>query len=128
MFFLMLRRPPRATRTDTLFPYTTLFRSGHAKACYRDEQTVGQGVDLRPTIAIVAGVRAPMGGDGIDLSRVLTGDPITSRPPLFWAYGKQGAPRQPGVPSQPHDVSPRYAVRDGAWKLLANAGATDVQL
>src|SRR3546814_17941991 len=28
MFFLMIRRPPRSTRTDTLFPYTTLFRSG----------------------------------------------------------------------------------------------------
>src|SRR3546814_6418317 len=27
IFFLMLRRPPRSTRTDTLFPYTTLFRS-----------------------------------------------------------------------------------------------------
>src|SRR3546814_295880 len=27
MFFLMIRRPPRSTRTDTLFPYTTLFRS-----------------------------------------------------------------------------------------------------
>src|SRR3546814_3043838 len=27
MFFLMLRRPPRSTRTDTLFPYTSLFRS-----------------------------------------------------------------------------------------------------
>src|SRR3546814_3131482 len=27
IFFLMIRRPPRATRTDTLFPYTTLFRS-----------------------------------------------------------------------------------------------------
>src|SRR3546814_5276056 len=26
-FFLMIRRPPRPTRTDTLFPYTTLFRS-----------------------------------------------------------------------------------------------------
>src|SRR3546814_11919295 len=26
----MIRRPTRATRTDTLFPYTTLFRSGHA--------------------------------------------------------------------------------------------------
>src|SRR3546814_3660065 len=26
-FFLMIRLPPRATRTDTLFPYTTLFRS-----------------------------------------------------------------------------------------------------
>src|SRR3546814_2419717 len=27
-FFLMIRRPPRSTRTDTLLPYTTLFRSG----------------------------------------------------------------------------------------------------
>src|SRR3546814_8489924 len=36
-FFLMIRRPPRSTRTDTLFPYTTLFRSaiggGHAGGC-----------------------------------------------------------------------------------------------
>src|SRR3546814_6377658 len=34
-FFLMIRRPPRSTRTDTLFPYTTLFRSeaaSYAKA------------------------------------------------------------------------------------------------
>src|SRR3546814_15433692 len=29
--FLMIRRPPRATRTDTLFPYTTLFRSSLAE-------------------------------------------------------------------------------------------------
>src|SRR3546814_20595587 len=29
-FFLMIRRPPRSTRTDTLFPYTTLFRSAFA--------------------------------------------------------------------------------------------------
>src|SRR3546814_7837192 len=29
-FFLMIRRPPRSTRTDTLFPYTTLFRSSDA--------------------------------------------------------------------------------------------------
>src|SRR3546814_11926829 len=28
IFFLMIRRPPRSTRTDTLFPYTTLCRSG----------------------------------------------------------------------------------------------------
>src|SRR3546814_14259938 len=27
VFFYMIRRPPRSTRTDTLFPYTTLFRS-----------------------------------------------------------------------------------------------------
>src|SRR3546814_16849795 len=29
-FFLMIRRPPRSTRTDTLFPYPTLFRSSQA--------------------------------------------------------------------------------------------------
>src|SRR3546814_11231365 len=29
-FFLMIRRPPRSTRTDTLFPYSTLFRSANA--------------------------------------------------------------------------------------------------
>src|SRR3546814_7311272 len=28
----MIRRPPRATRTDTLFPYTTLFRSQHSQS------------------------------------------------------------------------------------------------
>src|SRR3546814_8358912 len=31
VFFLMIRRPPRSTRTDTLFPYTTLFRSGRRR-------------------------------------------------------------------------------------------------
>src|SRR3546814_18290744 len=29
-FFLKIRRPPRSTRTDTLFPYTTLFRSSES--------------------------------------------------------------------------------------------------
>src|SRR3546814_3798635 len=39
-FFLMIRRPPRSTRTDTLFPYTTLFRSsciGHTGAARRTQ-------------------------------------------------------------------------------------------
>src|SRR3546814_11734873 len=31
IFVLMIRRPPRATRTDTHFPYTTLFRSHRAR-------------------------------------------------------------------------------------------------
>src|SRR3546814_19686571 len=31
VFFLMIRLPPRSTRTDTLFPYTTLFRSALAR-------------------------------------------------------------------------------------------------
>src|SRR3546814_20592302 len=35
----MLRRPPRSTRTDTLFPYTTLFRSADAKPFLRSQST-----------------------------------------------------------------------------------------
>src|SRR3546814_20573916 len=38
-FFLMIRRPPRSTRTDTLFPYTTLFRSDF------DGKTLGESVE-----------------------------------------------------------------------------------
>src|SRR3546814_4025260 len=37
VFFLMIRRPPRSTRTDTLFPYTTLFRSSRPRPLYRDD-------------------------------------------------------------------------------------------
>src|SRR3546814_18496308 len=37
-FFLMSRRPPRSTRTDTLFPYTTLFRSGYGYGEYTENQ------------------------------------------------------------------------------------------
>src|SRR3546814_3765586 len=41
-FFLMIRRPPRSTRTDTLFPYTTLFRSLAAGiACHCQARAAG---------------------------------------------------------------------------------------
>src|SRR3546814_7034371 len=45
-FFLMLRRPPRSTRTGTLFPYTTLFRSRHARLLRR--AAPGRGRHARP--------------------------------------------------------------------------------
>src|SRR3546814_2337151 len=35
VFILMIRRPPRSTRTDTLFPYATLFRSDHGQTSNR---------------------------------------------------------------------------------------------
>src|SRR3546814_20780423 len=43
--FFMIRRPPRSTRTDTLFPYTTLFRSsrGFAASVLRDTGRQGSG-------------------------------------------------------------------------------------
>src|SRR3546814_14806775 len=40
-FFLMRRRPPRSTRTDTLLPYTTLFRSENLLLVRRAEVRVG---------------------------------------------------------------------------------------
>src|SRR3546814_9757872 len=43
-FFLMIRRPPRSTRTDTVFPYTTLFRSRvgrRAAGCFAAERRAG---------------------------------------------------------------------------------------
>src|SRR3546814_13465214 len=57
MFYVMIRRPPISTRTDTLFPYTTLFRSlraSHikpwAKCASGDERVDGNnGLLLSPT-------------------------------------------------------------------------------
>src|SRR3546814_5184882 len=40
-FFLMIRRPPRSTRTDTLFPYTTLFRSCRGVAERHQQHVAG---------------------------------------------------------------------------------------
>src|SRR3546814_2715277 len=37
----MIRRPPRSTRTDTLFPYTTLFRSARALAAEIEKRMGG---------------------------------------------------------------------------------------
>src|SRR3546814_16863176 len=44
VFFLMIRRPPRSTRTDTLFPYTTLFRS-HGGRSRSAASPAGDGAD-----------------------------------------------------------------------------------
>src|SRR3546814_15545812 len=48
-FFLMIRRPPRSTRTDTLFPYTTLFRSADllVRASFRALERDGASADAR---------------------------------------------------------------------------------
>src|SRR3546814_5679950 len=57
-FCLMLRRPPRATRTDTLFPYTTLFRS-------RAPPTL-----FHPVIAVVAHIgRGELGDLALEMQR-----------------------------------------------------------
>jgi arylsulfatase A-like enzyme len=105
-----------------------LYWRGHMKPGTRDETTVGQGVDLMPTLAAILGRKAPAGSVGVDLSPVLAGTPITSRTPLFWAYGKAGAAKQPPSPAKPQDTAPPYAIRDGDWKLLAGPNGANPQL
>src|SRR3546814_17381521 len=45
----MIRRPPGSTRTDTLFPYTTLFRSPFLKALARRKKVIWLGNMLQKT-------------------------------------------------------------------------------
>src|SRR3546814_19388080 len=68
-FFLMRRRPPRSTRTDTLFPYTTLCRSagpGGAAIVDSAEHTWPESLD-------VMGWRIDDVGFGLELRRDLPG-------------------------------------------------------
>src|SRR3546814_19730171 len=58
-FFLMIRRPPRSTRTDTLFPYTALFRSVRAFAVVVVQHLAVQALDA------FVGVDAAGGLDGL---------------------------------------------------------------
>src|SRR3546814_4370931 len=78
----MLRRPPRSTRTDTLFPYTTLFRSraradrDQERVCGIAEALAGDALDMRDArrhlfhqacgelLAIIVICGADFGGDG----------------------------------------------------------------
>src|SRR3546814_10635644 len=63
-YFLMIRRPPRSTRTDTLFPYTTLFRScSGSRNCRRDARPLpaDRGTSFRYTvIAMRASIARPV--------------------------------------------------------------------
>src|SRR3546814_10865718 len=61
----MIRRPPRSTRTDTLFPYTTLFRSGEGAGL----DLVTEFLRLRFGQADAGDLRAAVGAAG-DVARV----------------------------------------------------------
>src|SRR3546814_11192298 len=86
----MIRRPPRSTRTDTLFPYTTLFRSlqappGCARLVRRVHQGIlGHGRERAPPVQ-VSGRHEP--GHGLVTQRPITGYPPTRREPRSDAEG-----------------------------------------
>src|SRR3546814_4469042 len=63
----MIRRPPRATRTDTLFPYTTLLRSGRSSSENRPQlfdcdmlapDTIGRPSAFANTTSVIADKRS----------------------------------------------------------------------
>src|SRR3546814_2568685 len=64
VLFLMRRRPPRSTRTDTLFPYTTLFRSSHVDAAgvlhEWEDDLIGESWESGPLILSWADVQADL--------------------------------------------------------------------
>src|SRR3546814_11932925 len=87
LFFLMIRRPPRSTRTDTLFPYTTLFRSGEA---------VGDDAALCLALERVVADRVGRGHAFLDIARI---EPRTVHraPDAGIAIGLEFEPDREGV-------------------------------
>src|SRR3546814_7089459 len=70
----MIRRPPRSTRTDTLFPYTTLFRSAgqpHGEDAVRHRPAL--------TIGVQVGLVGEAGGAGGDLHAGRTGHRVVGQ-------------------------------------------------
>src|SRR3546814_9883154 len=60
----MIRRPPRSTRTDTLFPYTTLFRSILPAVASVHDAAAGGAADRAPAAGEAAGAEQPLAAPG----------------------------------------------------------------
>src|SRR3546814_7369990 len=100
IFFLMIRRPPRSTRTDTLFPDTTLFRSHSSPAL----QAAGWRSRLQ------ARAFGP-GTSGLSSRRARSCAPRPiPRPPL---RGRTAAPRRPPPAPDTSDRDGRRTARRG---------------
>src|SRR3546814_4281403 len=87
--FLMIRRPPRSTRTDTLFPYTTLFRSTKRRANQRrfarrrrsDLDEIGRKIgDIIGSVAGPCTLAVPAHID-CDGPETMAREPVGYRPP-----------------------------------------------
>src|SRR3546814_14922882 len=88
----MLRRPPRSTRTDTLFPYTTLFRSrGESVEITGHADRIGSDADNdRLSAARARNVRRHLEGRGID-GQVIVAEGHGEREPLVACARAQGS-------------------------------------
>src|SRR3546814_17860516 len=106
-FFLMIRRPPRSTRTDTLFPYTTLFRSECAEGREIPGRPGGEGALSGPGKPPAARPCRTADGDG--RSHLLT---LCRRRPGGGAWPAH----RPGTGRHPHQYR-RSALADAAHSL-----------
>jgi arylsulfatase A-like enzyme len=100
---------------------------GHVPAGRRDDTSVGQGVDLFPSIAAAVGVKGPAKPDGISLFGAWQGKPIAQRPDLFWTFGASKT-MTPEQRASNRDASPTFSMRSGNWKLLADDGGKNAEL
>src|SRR3546814_9105655 len=117
----MIRRPPRSTRTDTLFPYTTLFRSlppGHLRAAARAAAggRESDGAITRDELLLApSGVshleRHAAGGD-------VGGHALLHDPPTQGSDAQQGQDKQ----HHHHDEQRRALLLPAAWIVDAWAG------
>ena len=102
---------------------------GHIPAGRLNERTVVTGVDLLPSLCMIAGASIPSEVaaklDGEDLSAAFTGASPIRRKPVFWEYGRN---TNSFTYPTPHHRSPNVAVREGDWKLLINADGTGAEL
>src|SRR3546814_18207781 len=120
VFFLMIRRPPRSTRTDTLFPYTTLFRSTPAALVHLSPLLQGTGLDRSQGRQGAA--HSLRGGGG--LGGLQAGQrPLGGKPPRgagrAWP-GRRGGPHEPArrqADSRPeHTAAPDAPTRHHALR------------
>src|SRR3546814_14603535 len=99
----MIRRPPRSTRTDTLFPYTTLFRSSDSKTRQLSLLINAQGryfVDdreaLRTDVESLKQTIVEVAGDDREHTVLIRADARTPWQAVITAYAAPGQERKSG--------------------------------
>src|SRR3546814_20180312 len=112
----MIRRPPRSTRTDTLFPYTTLFRSprpppGHA------------GRHPRPVLLPARRDRCAAQGSGTAAPPPRVGPGAGAEAPTRRALGGRLRPPPAGAQRPSHRAAKRRGLPDGGAVLVAGTHA-----
>src|SRR3546814_17945828 len=109
----MIRRPPRSTRTDTLFPYTTLFRSLHPRR-WRQHRDPARARSARAADAAVGG-RARRAADAAAARQPGIGRALRARAPALAAAAPGRARRErrhrPAAARNPLAASARAEAR-----------------